>query len=350
MARQYKTNEVKVDLASYVHYWRGIKKVGKTTLFKDLINKLYDGDLSRGLLISCGNENGFKALDGLVYDIAEDWDELDEIITDLIENKSDNNFEFICFDTVDELIKIAQQEVIRLHRREKGVPPSGFNACFGGYGEPRRILTELIDDIMTRLSRAGYGLVWIGHTKFKEIEEKDGTKYQLLTSNLNTDYDLIFSAKADINMLINIEKEIDQHKIQSIQRYMWFRGDGFIDAGGRFTNIDSKVEFSVDNYINTVEKAIRKSIKKDVNDSYIEDKKQQERSDKESYYQKHKAELVCNKEKLVEKIKSALLVLDREKQPLISKKIKALSINIKDLQDNDINKLNELMSFIDSQL
>lgn len=141
MSRQYRKNEVMVNLASYIHYWRGIKKVGKTTLFRDLIDKLYKGDLSKGLLISCGNENGFKALDGLFYDIAENWDDIEDITYDLIENKKDNNFEFICFDTVDELIKIAQEEIIRLHKREKGKAPSGFNACFGGYSEPKKRLT-----------------------------------------------------------------------------------------------------------------------------------------------------------------------------------------------------------------
>ncbi len=346
MARQYRKNEVKVNLASYIHYWRGIKKVGKTTLFRDLIDKLYNGDLSKGLLISCGNENGFKALDGLFYDIAENWDEIEDITYDLIENKKDNNFEFICFDTVDELIKIAQEEIIRLHKREKGKAPSGFNACFGGYSEPKRRLTSLIDDIMTRLSRTGYGLIWIGHTKFKEIEEKDGTKYQLLTSNLNTDYDLIFSAKADINMLINVEKEIDNNHIQSTQRYMWFRSDGFVDAGGRFTEIDSKVEFSVDNYINTVENAIKHSIKSTDAENYIKSKKIEEKEEREKYYSEHKTDLLYTSQKLAEKIKSALLNVAKEKRTEISKKFKTLGIDVKNMEDSDSKKLKEAFDFI----
>ena len=33
----FKTNKVKCDIGSYIHYWRGIKKVGKTTLFYNLV-------------------------------------------------------------------------------------------------------------------------------------------------------------------------------------------------------------------------------------------------------------------------------------------------------------------------
>ena len=52
---------------------------------------------------------------------------------------------------------------------------------------------------------------------------------------------------------------------------MIFRGDGFIDAGGRFADIDSKVEVSAKNYIKTVTDAIKKSIKShDATDEYIE--------------------------------------------------------------------------------
>ena len=261
MARKPKINEVKVDLASYRHYWRGIKKVGKTTLFRDLISTLYNGDLSNGLLISIGNEDGYKALDGLYYDVAPNWQELDDIVNDLIENKEENNYKFVCFDTVDELISIGQKEIIRLHTREKGQKPSGFMGCFGGYNEPKRRLTALIDGVMTRLSRAGYGLIWIGHTKYKDIEEKDGTKYQMLTSNLTNDYDLIFSAKADINMIISVEKEADHNRLTNSQRYMYFRNDGFVDAGGRFSNIEEKVEFSAQNYIDAVTEAIKAEIK-----------------------------------------------------------------------------------------
>ena len=207
MARQYKTNEVKVDLASYRHYWRGQKKVGKTTLFYQLMIALY-GDPSYGLELSIGNERGFKAIDGMVYDEAPDWETLTEIVDDLVENKADNNFKFICFDTTDELIEVAKKEVVRLDYRQTG-EKHPFNGCFGGYGQPRQQVQILIDTLMTRLEDAGYGIIWIGHTKYKDVKEKNGDSYQLLTSNLSSDFDGIFANKADIVMMIDTEKDIE---------------------------------------------------------------------------------------------------------------------------------------------
>lgn len=116
----WKKNEVKYDIGSYIHYWRGIKKVGKTTLFYELIKELYDGDLSKGLLISIGSETGYQALDQLVYAEAGTFTELEELIDELIENKSDNEFEIVAFDTVDEWVKLAQEEVKRIHRKKPG--------------------------------------------------------------------------------------------------------------------------------------------------------------------------------------------------------------------------------------
>lgn len=334
MARQYKTNEVKVDLASYRHYWRGQKKVGKTTLFYQLMIKLY-GDPSYGLELSIGNERGYKAIDGMVYDEAPDWSTLMEIADDLIENKGDNNFKFIAFDTVDELVEIAKKEVIRLDFRKTGEKHE-FNACFGGYGQPRQQVQILIDNLMTRLEDAGYGIVWIGHVKYKDVKEKNGDSYQLLTSNLSNDFDGIFANKADIVMMIDTEKDIENNIVQDTQRYMWFRGDGFVDAGGRFSNIEQKVEFSVDNYIKTVSDAIRAEIKTHkADDKYIEEKKKQEEKQREEYYQENREKLMQSDpdsvdmeneiqqcDELKAEIKKAINALDSDGKKAAQAKIK----------------------------
>ena len=277
----WKKNEVSVDLAHYRHYWRAPKKWGKTTLFANLTQELY-GDMGKSLLISCGNERGYSALDGLVYVDCPEWSTLMEVVDELVENKDDNEFRLIGFDTVDEWVSMAQREVIRLEYRKSGERKE-FNACLGGYGAGRKKVEELINSVITRLGDCGYGLVFIGHSKIRDIKEKNGDEYQMLTSNLSSDYDGIFANKADICMMGTIEKNIDGGFVQDAERYMVFRGDGYIDAGGRFANIDSKVEASATNYIKTVTDAIRKSIKShEATDEYIETKMKQERSQEKS--------------------------------------------------------------------
>lgn len=358
MARQYKTNEVKVDLASYRHYWRGVKKAGKTTLFYQLMMKLY-GDPSYGLELSIGNERGYKALDGMVYDEAPDWATLIEIVEDLIENKADNNFKFICFDTVDELVEIAKKEVVRLDYRKTGERHE-FNACLGGYARPREKVTELINNLMTRVEDSGYGIIWIGHTKYRTVNEKNGDSYDMLTSNLSSDYDGIFANKADVVMMIDIEKEIEGSFIQGTQRYMWFRGNGFVDAGGRFSQIEQKVEFSVDNYIKTVSDAIRAEIKsKKVTDAYIEEKAKQEQQEREEYYQTNREKLMQDEfemneyeknlqtcKNLQDQIKATIANLDQETKKGLQTKIKAAGLPVQYQKVTDVETLNKILAIV----
>lgn len=358
MARQYKTNEVKVDLASYRHYWRGVKKAGKTTLFYQLMMKLY-GDPSYGLELSIGNERGYKALDGMVYDEAPDWATLIEIVEDLIENKADNNFKFICFDTVDELVEIAKKEVVRLDYRKTGERHE-FNACLGGYARPREKVTELINNLMTRVEDSGYGIIWIGHTKYRTVNEKNGDSYDMLTSNLSSDYDGIFANKADVVMMIDIEKEIEGSFIQGTQRYMWFRGNGFVDAGGRFSQIEQKVEFSVDNYIKTVSDAIRAEIKsKKVTDAYIEEKAKQEQQEREEYYQENREKLMQDEfemneyeknlqtcKNLQDQIKATIANLDQETKKGLQTKIKAAGLPVQYQKVTDVETLNKILAIV----
>lgn len=358
MAREYKTNEVKVDLASYRHYWRGQKKAGKTTLFYQLMVALY-GDPSYGLELSIGNERGYKAIDGMVYDEAPDWTTLVEIAEDLIENKEDNHFKFICFDTVDELVEIAKKEVVRLDFRKTGERHE-FNACFGGFARPREKVQELINNLMTRLEDSGYGIIWIGHTKYKDVKEKNGDSYQMLTSNLSNDYDGIFSNKADVLMMIDIEKDIAGGFVQDTQRYMWFRGDGFVDAGGRFSQIEQKVEFSVENYIKTVSDAIRAEIKSHkADDKYMEEKAKQEQKEKEAFYQANKEKLMQDEpdmlgvvseadkcDELKAQIKAAIAPADNAKRKELQEKIKSTGLPIQYQKVNDASILNQILAIV----
>ena len=354
----WKKNEVSVDIAHYRHYWRAPKKWGKTTLFANLIYELYK-NMDNGLLISCGNERGYSALDSLVYVDCPDWSTLMEVVDELVENKHENTFNLIGFDTVDELVAMAQKEVIKMEYRKSGERKE-FNACLGGYGAGRKKVEELINSIITRLGDSGYGLIFIGHTKIRDIKEKNGDEYQMLTSNLNSDYDGIFANKADICMMGVIEKSIDGGFVQDAERFMVFRGDGYVDAGGRFADIESKVEVSAANYVKTITDAIKKSIKShDVTDKYIEDKKKQEEKEKEAYYQANKEKLMQeNREEdefeknlqkcdeLKAKIKDVISKVDSEAQKKLKENLKAQGLPIQYTRQTDPAILEQVLAVV----
>lgn len=334
MAIKIEPNKVKCDIGSYVHYWRGTKKSGKSRLFYDLLLAQY-GDLKKGLLLAIGNEIGYKAMDGIYAYETPTWGDLEEIVDDLVENKADHEFEIIAIDTVDELIKLAVEEVKRLHRKAKGTSVE-FNACFGGYGEPRKRLGTLIDNIYGRLERAGYGIVFIGHTRIKDIKEKNGDEYQKLGSNLNEDYDNIFANHADIVMTILEEKEINKEKfIEGTTRYMYFRTDNFVDCGGRFLDMPQRLEYGADNYLKAFAQGVKSSINGKITDKELEKRAKAEVDERkkkaDEYIKSEKDDNVDNDRNLeiADEIK-AIASSDEEKKELFKELLKKHSLkNVK---------------------
>jgi hypothetical protein len=301
MARDYKPNKIKIDLGSYRHYWRGIKKIGKTTLFRDLVLAHY-GDLKYGLLISMGNETGYKALDGIYADEARVWsvetlkndktikykpkspDEIGfvEIVDDLCKNRYDNEFKILGFDTVDELVSMAITEAFRYHHEKTNKDAKSINEVLGGYNAGRDYVKKIINEQIARLESCGYGLIFVGHTKLRDIKEKGEVEgYQQLTSNLEHGYDALFADKADILTTFYTEKTIEHGVLKGKQRYMYFRDDGFIDCGSRFVDMPDRVEMSAENYLKAFEQGVISSLTKPASTEEIEKMKKEEISQRE---------------------------------------------------------------------
>ena len=353
MGIEFKTNKVKCDIGSYIHYWRGVKKSGKTTLFYDLVKEQYK-DLSKGLLIAVGDEIGYQALDGLVYVETPTWSDFTEVVDALVE-ENDNDFAVIGLDTVDELVKLAQEEVKRIHRKTKG-QPAEFNACLGGFGQPRKKVEELIDAQLARLRRGGYGIIYIGHTKIRDVQEKNGDSYQQLTSNLSADYDGIFANKADIVMTIVVEKDIDDNKhINGTERYMYFRSDGFVDAGGRFSEMPGKVKYGAANYISAFEAGVKGAITDKVSEKDIEKRKKDEiaaRAKAAAEYSKaekdNKADKEANKE-IIAEIQDKISGFDKKQMTEIKKLMKELNIeDFKNPSETPTKDLQKILEFVNS--
>lgn len=314
-------NIVKVDLASYFHYWRGIPKVGKTTMFYDLINELYDGDFSNGLLISIGKEMGHKALDGLYVAETPEWADFVEVVDELVENKNNNNFKFIGLDTVDELFSIGTDEVLRLHTIKYQKKAESINGAFGGYGAGKEKLLDIVGEQIAKLRYAGYGIIAIGHTKVRNIKEKmTGEEYQQLSTSLTFDLDALISNQADIIATMVIDKDIQDGKLSAAQRYIMFRDDGYaVDCGSRFANIPNKVPMSAKNYIDAVTQAIKSaSGKTDKEIEKLKKKEVKEREEKADTYikQQNAVNIDKNKELITEITQKIQSATDKAKEKM----------------------------------
>lgn len=259
--------QVKTDISSITYYIRSVKKFGKTTLFRDVIMAKF-GDPTKGLLVGVGEEMGYSLLDNLNATQAESWADLDDLRKWLITQKGkEHDIRMVAFDVVDELIPLAEAEIIRLSIRETGKPCKTFNSAFGGYAEPRKRLMKLLKEYFGSLKKAGITPVAIAHTKVKSIKEKgeDGEGYNQLTSNLSNDYEGIFGDIFDCVLTGYIDRNVEDGQVTSETRKLYFRGTSFVDAGCRF-GFDTVPEYIVfdkpnmaKEFIEVLEEGLRKS-------------------------------------------------------------------------------------------
>ena len=240
-------NTIKPDIKNLSIYLRSTKKFGKTTLFRDAILAKY-GDPSRGLLVGCGNEIGYKILDNLNTTQVTTYKDLIELRDWLINEKGkQHNIEIVAFDTGDELALIADKETIRLSNIENpNKKIKSIKAAFGGYTAGEKYsANDIIKPYMTSLQNAGFGVWVIAHTKFKTIKEKGGLEedgYMQLTSNMGADYEAAFGDIFDVTLTGVIDRDVEEkgegdkkkRYATDTVRKLYFRETPLIDAGGRF--------------------------------------------------------------------------------------------------------------------
>ena len=277
--------KTKADIQSLTIFLRSVRKWGKSTAYRDLILEKY-GDPEAGLLVGVGNEVGYNLLDNLNATQVESWKDCKELKKWLINEKGkEHNIKIVAFDVVEELIPLAEQEVIRMSNAE-GKACTTLNGALGGFGEGRKRLQKILKEFFTDLRKAGFGIFCIGHTKVKTIKEKgDETEgYNILSSTLSNDYESIFADIFDVILTGTIEKAVDGKKVVGEERRLYFRSTGYIDAGCRFAP-DAVPEYIVyeGNFartlLDTLEEGLRKSKTNPV--SKAEFKKEQAKEVKE---------------------------------------------------------------------
>lgn len=135
-----KKNRVKLDLGSYPPILiMGERKIGKSTLVHNLADLEYS--LDEMLLISCGDEKGFKSLDDIQYEECRRWTKKEDengvrgfvqVVEDIVKNNNELGLKMVVIDTLDTLYDIATEEVLKQHMREKRTVCKSINDCFGG--------------------------------------------------------------------------------------------------------------------------------------------------------------------------------------------------------------------------
>ena len=328
----FKINKVKADLRSYPPFLiMGEAKVGKTTLFRDLVLLNYKNP-AKGLLISLGQEEGYHSLDDLNYEEAQEWTALEdengnrglvEIIDEVLETESDkeNKIEMVCLDTLDELVTLATHQVFEEHREATGSYPKSLNDALGGYSRGKERVVFLIREQIARLRKAKIAVFILAHTKVKAKNDVySDINYEVITNNLDSTFYTPISSMAQ--MLVNIvykrqfgditEKKKKQKNgaelveqvgnLVSSQRMMVFCDDTFVDAGGRFTGLPKELPLSAENFMKAFEQGVRNSSK--ASPEEIQERFKQEEIENNAIAEQQAEQLRLNKKiQVVDEIK-----------------------------------------------
>lgn len=279
MGKYGKTSVVSNNIWNYNIGILGESGVGKTTLMKNVCEKIVGSD--GYLLLNIGKEDGVKCIDGISYEDIPNYKVWNEVTTDIIKNKKTDypDLKIIISDTLDQLFDIAEPEVIRVWNadnigKKDFVPAKTLNQACGGFGRGEDAVIDLVLNRIWALKSVGVAFFYTGHTKRREIEDAvSGQTYSSLTTNMMQRYFTAVKTKTDVLGIACIDREIikektgkkniitkqeeTRNKISAESRVIKFRDDNYsVDSKSRFANIIEEIPLNADDFIKAITDAI----------------------------------------------------------------------------------------------
>ena len=283
MGKFGKKVEISINPLDYNISLLGEGGIGKTTLAKEMCEKLV-GD--EGYIhFDIGREDGAAAIEGIVSEKIQNWTKLKEVVEDIVENKENDypNLKVVIWDTLDELILLAENESLRLYNKK--VPSDKkadtISAAWGGFMKGQDKATELILDAFDKLRNVGVSNFIIAHVKRSEITDPVTQEtFSKLTADTTQRYFNVIKNKQHFVALAYIDRDVVKEKTgrknivtkeditvsKAVKesRVISFRDDTYsVDSKSRFANIVDKIPFDTDEFIKAITDAIEAEKTKD---------------------------------------------------------------------------------------
>lgn len=295
MGKYGKKNEINLDPLAYNIGLLGESGIGKSTLMKEVCEKLA-GDEGY-IAFDIGKEDGHSAIEGIVSEPIEDWAKFVEVTDDIIENKEEDypHLKVVIIDTYDELCLLAEKEAIRLWNKDHpDNRAKSINSAWGGFGRGLDKTIEIILDRLWELKKVGVNFIIVAHTKKKDVDDvMSEEQYSILTSNVSQKYFTAIKTKLHFLGLAYVDRQIVKEKsskkdkegnfimkgkIAGESRVINFRDDTYsVDSKSRFADIVDKIPLDADAFIDALTEAIKKEQSKS-GETYEAAKKKQEKS------------------------------------------------------------------------
>ena len=232
-------NKISRDLGSYMNFFYGNSKVGKSTL----VSKL-GGDTN----LFIATEKGYSALDVFAIDLTS-WNETNALLRELKKPEVKERFKMITIDTVDILYSLATEYILKIN----GCTDLSDKPFGKLYGEVDKVFNEFLLNI----TRQGYGLTLIGHAKTQSKIAKQNDK------EMEADYTIpslakrgyqIVSAMVDNIFYCDIDVDAEGNEIRVLRT----RATKEYFAGSRFKYMPDTVLLDADILVEELHKAIDK--------------------------------------------------------------------------------------------
>lgn len=317
MAKFGKKNKVSLNPLDANICLLGLPKIGKTTIMKEVAEKLVGED--GYLFLEMYRENGAKYIEDIVYEDVPDWDTFVEIIDDIVDNRTTDyvDLKVVIIDTLDNALQLAEQESIRLWNKENPQKrTNAINAAWGGYMKGQDKAMELLQEQLFRLRTVGVAFSVIGHVKQSTITDPiTNETYQQITSDVSNRYFNQLKKNIDLVGIAYIDRELVKNKIngkevatvKSETRKIKFRDDNYtVDSGSRMSQIVNEIDFDADEFIKAMTDALEAEVRKG-GKSVETRKKENEKEEAENMKRLAEAEAKAEAEKALEEVKSKIV-------------------------------------------
>ena len=299
MARKFgKKNHVSLNPLDANIFFMGTPKIGKTTLMKQVAEKLVGED--GYLFLEMYHEGGAKYIENITYEDVEDWSKFVDIIDDIVDNRTTDykDLKVVFIDTYDNAIQLAEQESLRLwNKANPDKRTDSINASWGGFQKGQDKADELLQEQLFKLRSVGVAFSIIGHIRTTNITDPITQEtYQQLTSDVPQRYFNKLKKNLDLVAMAYVDREIVQertgkknavtkkeeiiNRVSSETRKIKFRDSNYtIDAGGRFSEIVDEIPFDRDEFIKALTDALEAEVRK--GGSSIEDREKENKAAEE---------------------------------------------------------------------
>lgn len=194
----------------------------------------------------CAFEKGYNALVGVYAADIDNWSTFKDICRQLKKPEMKERFETVIIDTTGIAFSMCEDFVKQQH----GVTEISEIPWGRGF----KALREEFEKTFRELSKQGYAIVFIAHSKTKltDVTDKDGNRLEQISPNLPAACAEAVNGLVDVIAYLGVE--YDENRNAS--RWLYLRETPTIFAGSRYRAIVPKIPLSYDGLVKAVADAM----------------------------------------------------------------------------------------------